>query len=47
MSLNIFEIIKNMDETINENNNFKNIIENQNEAVIIVSKGCQIEYVNA
>ena len=36
-----------MDRSICENNLFKQIIENQNEAVIIVSGGNRIDYVNS
>ena len=46
MGLNMFQVFANMDETISDNNIFKNIIENQNEAVIMVSGGNKIEYVN-
>ena len=42
----IFENISTMDETINEINVFKNIIEDSNEGVIMVSGKNKIEYVN-
>ena len=42
----LFEIIENMDKSICDNNSFKQIIENQNEGVIIVSDRDEIEYVN-
>ena len=35
-----------MDLTIIDNNKFKQIIENQNEAVIIISGDTKIDYVN-
>lgn len=44
---NIFQIVANMDLTIDNIKIFKHIIENQNEAVIIVSnENHKIEYVN-
>ena len=42
----VFKIISTMDETINEINVFKNIIEDLNEGVIMVSGKNKIEYVN-
>ena len=46
MGMNFFKIIANMDLTIIDNNKFKQIIENQNEAVIIISGDTKIDYVN-
>ena len=47
MGHNIFQIVANMDLTIADINKFKYIFENQNEAVIILSNGNTIDYVNS
>ena len=46
MGIYIHQIIDNMDITIADINKFKFIFENQSEAVIIVSGGDKIDYVN-
>ena len=44
---NIFEIVKNMDVSLKDNNKFKSIFDNLDESVIIIQdQSFQIEYVN-